>query len=450
MSSRLRWIRPAAVLLLGGLACGPGPAQPLESNGRLGSVQLFRPRGEPDAFVFLVSDARGFDATWEAAARRLQSDGVAVVGIDLPVYQRALRASQDGCHYVVGEIEALSQRVQREIGVATYASPILAGVGQGATLAYAALAQAPAATIAGALGVDPTRALDTHVPLCAGAPATPVDGGFSYGPAPQLTGFWVVSSPQPLDPALGALATPPDLPVDPAAPPLDRLRALVAAARARAPSALGSLPLAVIEAPQRGPLMAVIYSGDGGWRDLDKTIGEQLAARGVSVVGVDSLRYFWRAKTPDDVARDLATILDRFGARFGAERVVLVGYSFGAGVLPFAVTRLPEAQRARVVLISLLGLGPRADFQFRMQAWLGADAGPDALPVMPELLQLDLGALQCIYGQDETDTLCRDPRLAAAEVIGTRGGHHFDGDYAALAQRIFDGAERRLSERPRP
>lgn len=434
--------------MLVGIACGPGPPLRLEGGGRLGTVLFFQPRHVPDAFVFLVSDAAGFDSAWQAAARRLQSDGVAVVGIDLAAYQGALRASADGCHYVVAEIEALSQRLQRELGGATYVSPILAGVGQGATLAYAALAQAPAATLAGALGVDPTEVLDTRVPLCAGAPSAPSAGGFSYGPAPQLPGFWMVSSARPLDPALVALTTPPDPLVDLAAPPLDRLVALVAAARARAPAALAALPLTVIEARQPGPLMAVIYSGDGGWRDLDKTIGEQLAARGVSVVGVDSLRYFWRPKTPDDVARDLATILDRFGTRFGAEHVVLVGYSFGASVLPFAVTRLPEAQRDRIALLSLLGLGARAEFQFRVQAWLGADAGPGALPVLPELLKLDLGAVQCFYGQDEADTLCRDPSLAAAEVIATRGGHHFDGDYAALAQRIFDGAQRRLSASP--
>ena len=33
--------------------------------------------------------------------------------------------------------------------------------------------------------------------------------------------------------------------------------------------------------------------------------------------------------------------------------------------------------------------------------------------------------------------------VEAAEIIRTTGGHHFDGDYAALAARIIDGIERR-------
>ncbi len=40
-------------------------------------------------------------------------------------------------------------------------------------------------------------------------------------------------------------------------------------------------------------------------------------------------------------------------------------------------------------------------------------------------------------------SLCRLPALAGTEVIRTAGGHHFDGDYQALAQRVLDGIEKR-------
>jgi type IV secretory pathway VirJ component len=451
MTPRLRCLQLVfASCALAGLACGPGPPERIDTGGRLGAILLFQSRGEPAPLVFLFSDTAGFDASFVGAAQRLRADGVSVVGVDLAAYQRALRASDDGCHYVVGEIESFSQRIQHDLAVASYASPILAGVGQGATLAYAAIAQAPAATIAGALGVDPAPALDTRVPLCAGAPATALAGGFAYGPAPQLHGFWMVSSAHPLDAPLASLARAPDPPIDPVAPPLDRLVTLVAAARARTSSPVASLPLTILEAKHPGPLMAVIYSGDGGWRDLDKTIGEQLADRGVPVVGVDSLRYFWRAKTQEQVARDLAQILETWTVRFDARGVVLIGYSFGAGILPFAVDGLPAQLRARVVQLSLLGVGSHADFQFRMQAWLGAEPGPAALPVMPALLRIDPSIVQCFYGEAEEDTLCRDPRLSGVEIFSTPGGHHFDGNYAALAEKIFAGAERRLSARSSP
>jgi type IV secretory pathway VirJ component len=383
--------------------------------GRLGEVAFVRPASPPTAFVFVFADAGApADATVQALAR----DGAGVVGVDLAAYRAALDASADGCHYVVGEIEALSHRLQREIGAGDYASPILVGVGEGATLVYAALAQAPHATIAGAVGVDPAPALRTKVPLCAGAPATPApDGGFAYGATEKLPGIWRTSSP-------------------------DALAADVAAIASPGAVALRGLPLTELPVAGPSPLLAVIYSGDGGWRDLDRQIGERFASRGVPVVGVDSLRYFWRRKSPEQVAADLAEILGVYGARWNADRAILVGYSFGAGVLPFAITRLPPATRDRIALVSLLGLGPRAEFQFQPEAWLGAEPGPDAPEVVPELAKLDLAKVQCVHGVEEADTACRDPRLAGAQIVSTAGGHHFDGDYVALADRILAAAEK--------
>jgi type IV secretory pathway VirJ component len=189
--------------------------------------------------------------------------------------------------------------------------------------------------------------------------------------------------------------------------------------------------------------MAIIYSGDGGWRDLDKEIGEALVARGMPVVGVDSLRSFWTVRSPQQVADDLGELMTTYGERWGTKRVVLIGYSFGAGVLPFAINLLPATLQERIVLIALLGVEPRADFEIRFTGWFGQEPDANAPEVLPQLLKLDVARVQCFYGEDEADSLCRAPQLARAEVIRTAGGHHFDGDYAALAARILAGVERR-------
>jgi type IV secretory pathway VirJ component len=61
---------------------------------------------------------------------------------------------------------------------------------------------------------------------------------------------------------------------------------------------LDDLPLAEIPAARSPVALAAILSGDGGWRDIDKRIGAVLAQGDIGVVGLDSLRYFWSAKTP--------------------------------------------------------------------------------------------------------------------------------------------------------
>jgi type IV secretory pathway VirJ component len=407
------------------------PPERVEAE-RLGTVSLFRPAEPGRGFVFLFSDLSGFDDDLAQAARALAAEGAAVVGVDLPAYLKGLAASDDGCHYVVAELEALSQRLQRELGFEGYRTPLLAGAGAGGTLAYAALAQSPAATVAGAICLDPAPVLGTRVPLCPGAPSQPGEsGGFRYGAITEFPGTLRILRPVP-----GQTRTPGQQLVAALTPLIAQ-----APAGSRAAS-LAALPLVEVPAQKTGELFAVIYSGDGGWRDLDKTIAEILAGRGVPVVGVDSLRYFWRAKTPDQVARDLAAILEVYRERWGARKVLLIGYSFGAGILPFAVNRLPEPERASVVQLSLLGLEPTAAFEFHVSGWLGgAGKGP---PVLPELLRIDPSLVQCVYGEQEESTLCRAPELAGAERIHTQGGHHFDGDYPALARKILAGAERRL------
>jgi type IV secretory pathway VirJ component len=326
-------------------------------------------------------------------------------------------------------LEELSKRIQRDQGFRAYRTPVLAGFGAGGTLAYAALAQAPAATVAGVVAVDPAATLATRVPFCAGAAATPVPGaGFRYAPDAPLPGWYVVVSAGEGDAATRLVAA------------LDEHLAAPAPAGT---SRVAALPL--VEYPVASPsdLMAIIYSGDGGWRDLDKQIGEALVAAGVPVVGVDSLRYFWHRKSPDTLAADLADIVREYATRWTTSQVVLVGYSFGADVLPFAVNRLPDDVRARIRQMSLLGLEPSAAFEFSLADWLGAnDAGT---PVLPELVRIDPRLVQCFYGEDEDDSVCPDAALRDVEVVRTAGGHHFDGDYQALAQRILDGARRRVA-----
>jgi type IV secretory pathway VirJ component len=112
-------------------------------------------------------------------------------------------------------------------------------------------------------------------------------------------------------------------------------------------------------------------------------------------------------------------------------------------VLPFAYNRLAPEAKGRVVQLSLLGFAPTTDFEISIAGWLGAAASKDAAPTAPALAPIDPKMIQCFYGEDEADSVC--PALAAkhAEVIRTGGGHHFGGDYDALARHIAEGLRRR-------
>src|SRR5262245_46347719 len=104
MSRRTAWMLLVVSLVLGRASCGGAPPERLD-GGRLGTVFLYRPSDRPAGLVVLFSDAKGWNDDAEGAAAALRDADAAVLGVDLAEYQKRLRASDDGCHYVVGEIE---------------------------------------------------------------------------------------------------------------------------------------------------------------------------------------------------------------------------------------------------------------------------------------------------------------------------------------------------------
>jgi type IV secretory pathway VirJ component len=192
----------------------------------------------------------------------------------------------------------------------------------------------------------------------------------------------------------------------------------------------------LIEVPASGgnDTFAILLSGDGGWAGLDKEVANALVAKGIAVVGFDSLRYFWKARQPQELADDIDRVVRHYAKHWGKNRVVLIGYSQGADVLPFAVNRLPDASRTRLAQTVLMGLGQNASFEFHLADWIGKD---DGLPILPEAVKLNEATTLCLYGEDEDDSLCPDIPRGHVHAQSLPGGHHFDGAYDKLADLIL-------------
>jgi type IV secretory pathway VirJ component len=207
---------------------------------------------------------------------------------------------------------------------------------------------------------------------------------------------------------------------------------------ARAGNDVGGLPLHLVTTKGGSPAaLAIILSGDGGWAGIDKRIGDNLAAHGVAVVGLDSRSYLMNGKTPDEVAGDIARVIRHFTAQWSVQRVALVGYSRGADMAPFIANRLPADLRQQISLIALLGPAERANFQFHWADLLTETSKPSDPPILPELERLRGMSVLCVYGKDEKESLCRLADTSAVRVDQRVGRHHFDGNYDAIATEIL-------------
>jgi type IV secretory pathway VirJ component len=439
--------RSVMLPLLACLWTGPAAAQdasaPIDGL-TLGALEVHKPAGEPKELVFLFSGREGPTAEFTSAVDRLVALGLIVAPVALEPFLARQDALGRQCLYLVSDLEEASRRIQAAGGRERYLTPIVAGTGMGAAVAYAALAQAPDATLAGAASDGFTTWIDTRNPLCAGAPVAPEPGGgFGYGPHP-LPGWWHVApapdDTQAAEEFAAAAGADDALVPSPEGGLADRLETLIQPALlAAAANSVADLPLVELPPTTPGDVMAIVYSGDGGWRDIDKDIAGRLHELGMPVVGVDSLRYFWSERTPEASATDLAQIIAHYRQAWGRSKVILIGYSFGADILPFLVNRLPDAERAALARVSLLALSRTADFEIHVTGWLGVNAHEGSVPTPPELARMPLGIVQCLYGAEDTDSACTLPELKGAQIVETPGGHHFDGDYGKLADAIAHG-----------
>jgi type IV secretory pathway VirJ component len=432
--------------------------------GRFGTVSIYLPQGKPKSVAIFLSGDGGWELGVINMARALTDLGALVIGVDIRQYFASLRKSaaraDAPCQMIAADFESLSHQVQKQIGLSNYLVPVLVGYSSGATVVYATLVQSPPGTFAGALSLGFCAEQDfAGANLCPGAGlhyAPNTRHELVFQPAAALKQPWIafqgqkdqVCNPRAADNFVAQVAAGQivRLPLVGHGFSVERnwmpqfrdayarLAAPAEVSPERAPE-IGDLPIQEVPASGTADEFALLLTGDGGWAGLDQELAARLAGNGVPTVALNSLKYFWRARTPDESARDVARLLRHYFDTWHKARVLLVGYSFGADVLPFIVNRLPADLRARVASVSLLGIDSNAAFEVRVTDWVGADE--DGAPTRPELARITQLPVLCLYGAGEKDSIC--PGLPAGSIrreqVGT--GHHFGGEYAILADRIL-------------
>lgn len=198
---------------------------------------------------------------------------------------------------------------------------------------------------------------------------------------------------------------------------------------------LASLPLFVdyegAPAPN-APIAAVLVSGDMGLAaGFGHRIAERLERAGVSVLGVNAPAYFLNYRTPDEIGDLIERAARRALADRPKARLVLIGQSFGADVLPVGVNRLPPDLRRRLTLVALIVPTRAAYYAISPAEYFGLGT-PDALTVIGASAMRDVPVL-CIRGEREAESLC--PELSGPNVrrIALPGGHMLNRD----ADRLF-------------
>lgn len=450
--SLVRWLVAGALVAVAGAAAA---ASTTVDYGLFGTLHLSRPATPATRMLLLFADGTGWSARDDMLGAAFARAGALVVGIDTRAYLARMESIKDACSYPAGHVEEVAHWIARHEGLASYSAPLLVGDGAGASFAYAVAMQAPAGTFEGLVTLGWRSALHLPKPICAGdtGAMTRADGAAGYRimpvarpalpwwPRPFANGATIDGLGAPLARLrrwLGALWPPlAQRPPPVAAQDLYRdWRARQDAATPALPDDVADLPLTEVEpVGDASARIVIMLTGDGGWAGLDRGVAQALAARGMRVIGLSTLKFFWHTQTPQASADAVARVMAHYARGHDDARFVLVGYSFGASLVPVVLNRLPPALRSRVDLGVMISPDDSAVFEIHVGDWFGSTRHEGALPLGPEL-DRNTTPLLCVQGADEDDSYCRKPLPANVRQASLPGGHHYDGDYAALGDLI--------------
>jgi type IV secretory pathway VirJ component len=429
-----------------------------------GKIHIIRNSPPPTKVVLFVSGDGGWNLGVVDMAHELAQTGALVVGIDITHYLKEMDKKPGKCSYPAADFEALSQFIQKKLEFPVYIQPVLVGYSSGATLVYAVIVQSPPNTFKGAISLGFCPDLPVRKPFCKGSglECSPMQNGKGYNslPAKNLKTPWIafqgtidqVCDPKSTEgfvkevngaeivilPKVGHGYSVPKNWLPQFKDAFKKLSEKKAVEERVSDDELKDLPLVEVPAnSEKGSAFAVMLSGDGGWAGIDREVSGVLASKGIPVVGLNSLQYFWKHRTPDECAADLSRIINHYMKVLNKDEVVLIGYSFGADVLPFMASRLKVEDSIRIKLIALLAAGEKADFEFHVMDWIGSADESDSRPVLPELARLHGKRILCIAGEEESDSICykMDEKLGKRIIIP--GAHHFNGQYEDIASTIM-------------
>lgn len=192
----------------------------------------------------------------------------------------------------------------------------------------------------------------------------------------------------------------------------------------------------------RGTVAVLLYGDMGFSIGMGPQIADRIAARGIPVLGVNSLAYFRVQRTRAEARALLTAAVAKALSLSGARRVVLIGQSFGADQLQAALPTLPETLRRKVLLVVLVV--PLDTVAYRASPSEIFSIGTPKVASLPTARKLTWSPVLCIQGAEETDSLC--PLLSMPNVtrVSLPGGHPMHRDSDRVFATIMLAIEREM------
>jgi type IV secretory pathway VirJ component len=163
----------------------------------LGEVTVYAPKGEPRGLALFASGDGNWNlGVWDMA-QTAADVGYWVAGFSTPAFLKSLENGDGECSDASGLLDHIGSKVKTEFKLPDEWRPVLIGYSSGATIMYAALAQAGDARFGGAMTLGFCPDLIIHKPFCEGAgltadKQTKPPYGIVFNTVPAVKAPWIV------------------------------------------------------------------------------------------------------------------------------------------------------------------------------------------------------------------------------------------------------------------
>ena len=409
----------ATILALILAGCDKNPPAVLAAHGRFKEVKVYHNPGNDDPLVMLVYDEQTEAALAERLVNKLMDRRTDIITVSTAEILKDFPNDVARCSNIGGDFDNLARYLEAYLHYQGFIPPIMVTTPGSNALAKSVLPKLSGKSFLGRFELVPSRPLadpPANPDACTPKPSTD-----AVEPAPTiaLTLSGTKVDAREMDLAFERLyqRLPPEQKLD---------------------NAVADLPLTELpSATPGGDGLAIVISGDGGWAGFDKSLAEALQAKGVDVIGWDSLRYFWQERTPQSVATDLNKVIAYYLEHWSDKKLYLLGFSQGADVLPFVLPLLEPSGKAALARVALISPEHFAQFEFHIGNWVhSTDSGRELLPALRNLQGFDI---LCLYGSGDKATVC--PELGDDSQIkahGFKGGHHLTIDIPEMVSLLLE------------
>ncbi len=195
------------------------------------------------------------------------------------------------------------------------------------------------------------------------------------------------------------------------------------------------LPLIIESGIQTKKPMIFYISGDGGWNSFDKKMATEFRMADMPFIALNSFKYFWKTKTPDQFTKDMVPVLRNYAKKWNKDEIIFIGYSFGGDVLPFLITRFPDDLKQKIKIIALITPGKTSDFTIHINDMLLFESNYN-YDVIKEISKIPDYRIICFFGEKEESIYKEKQTPKNVRAVFIKGGHTFS-DSKTVMREIF-------------